>query len=110
MIVDIETRRLCTILAPCPRVRPPLAVGLRAFVKGNDAVDFPPRDRNEAYAFVRDTLERFGYRRLSRRDKGAVLRVPRLDPIANTMTPAGERVASNRLRLASIRAAARRLA
>ena len=62
MIVDIETRRLRTIGQ------------LRAFVEGSEAVDFQPRDRDEAYAFVRDTLERFGYRRLGRRDKGAVLR------------------------------------
>ena len=52
MIVDIETRRLRTIGQ------------LRAFVEGNEAVDFQPRDRNEAYGFVRDTLERFGCRRL----------------------------------------------
>ena len=62
MIVDIETRRLRTIGQ------------LLAFVEGNEAVDFQPRDRDEAYGFVRDTLERFGYRRLGRRDKGVVLR------------------------------------
>ena len=62
MIVDIETRRLRTIAQ------------LRAFVEGNEAVDFQPRDRDEAYGFVRDTLERFGYRRLGRRDRGVVLR------------------------------------
>ena len=62
MIVDIETRRLRTIGQ------------LRAFVEGNDAVDFHPQTRDEAYGFVRDTLERFGYRRLGRHDKGAVLR------------------------------------
>ena len=62
MIVDIRTRRLRTIGQ------------LRAFVEGNEAVDFQPRDRDEAYGFVRDTLERFGYRRLGKRDKGVVLR------------------------------------
>ena len=62
MIVDIETRRLRTIGQ------------LRAFVEGNEAVDFQPRDRDEAYAFVRDTLERFAYGRLGRRDRGVVLR------------------------------------
>ena len=62
MIVDIQTRR-------------PRTIGqLRAFVEGNEAVDFQPRDRDEAYGFVRDTLERFGYRRLGKRDKGVVLR------------------------------------
>ena len=49
MIVDIQTRRLRTIGQ------------LRAFVGGNEALDFQPRDRDEAYAFVRDTLERFSY-------------------------------------------------
>ena len=62
MIVDIRTRRLRTIWQ------------LRAFVEGNERVDFQPRDRDEAYGFVRDTLERFGYRRLRKRDKGVVLR------------------------------------
>jgi len=47
---------------------------LRAFVEGNEAVDFQPRDRDEAYGFVRDTLDRFGYRGLGKRDKGVVLR------------------------------------
>ena len=62
MIVDIQTRRLRTIEQ------------LRAFVEGNEAVVFQPRDRADAYGFVRDTLERFGYRRLGKRDKGVVLR------------------------------------
>ena len=61
MIVDIQTRRLRTIGQ------------LRAFVEGNAAVDFQPRDREEAYGFVRDALERFGYRRLGKRDRGVVL-------------------------------------
>ena len=61
MIVDIQTRRLRTIEQ------------LRAFVEGSEAVDFHPRDREEANGFVRDTLERFGFRRLGRRDKGVVL-------------------------------------
>ncbi len=47
---------------------------LRAFVEGNEAVDFQPESRDEAYGFVRDTLDRFGYRGLGRRDKGVVLR------------------------------------
>ena len=62
MIVDIQTRRLRTIEQ------------LRAFVEGNEAVDFRPRDRGEAYGFARATLERFGYRKLGKRDKGVVLR------------------------------------
>ena len=61
MIVDIQTRRLRTIGQ------------LRAFVEGNEAIDFQPRDRDEAYGFVRDMLERFGYRHLGKRDKGMVL-------------------------------------
>ena len=62
MIVDIQTWRLRTIGQ------------LRAFAEGSEAVDFHPWDREEAYGFVRDTLERFGYRCLGRRDKGTVLR------------------------------------
>ena len=50
MIVDIQTRRLRTMGQ------------LRAFVEGNEAVDFQPESRDEAYGFVRDTLNRFGYR------------------------------------------------
>ena len=60
MIVDIQTRR---------------TIGqLRAFVEGNEAVDFQPQDRDEAYGCVRETLERFGYRGLGKRDKGVVLK------------------------------------
>ena len=62
MIMDIQARRLRTIGQ------------LRAFVEGNEAVDFQPRHRDETYGFVRETLERFGYRRLGKRDKGAVLK------------------------------------
>ena len=62
MIVDIQTRRLRTIGQ------------LRAFLEGNEAVDFQPQDRNEAYGFVRETLQRFGYRQLGKRDKGVVLK------------------------------------
>ena len=62
MIVDIQTRRLRTIGQ------------LRAFVEGNEAVDFQPENRDEAYGFVREALERYGYRGLGKRDKGAVLR------------------------------------
>ena len=47
---------------------------LRAFVEGNEAVDFQPESRDEAYGFVRDTLDRFGYRGLGKRDRGVVLR------------------------------------
>ena len=62
MIVDIQTRRLRT------------TEQLRAFVEGNEAVDFRPRNRDEAYGFVQETLKRFGYRRLGKRDKSVVLR------------------------------------
>ena len=62
MIVDIRTRRLRT------------TEQLRAFVEGNEAVDFRPRNRDEAYGFVQETLKRFGYRGLGKRDKSVVLR------------------------------------
>ncbi len=62
MIVDIQTRRLRTLGQ------------LRAFVHGNEAVDFQPQARTQAYRLVRDTLERFSYRTLGKTDKGVVLR------------------------------------
>ena len=37
-------------------------------------MDFRPRNRDEAYGFVQETLKRFGYRRLGKRDKRVVLR------------------------------------
>ena len=44
MIVGIQTRRLRTMEQ------------LRSFVAGNEeAVDFQPQDRKQAYRFVRDT-------------------------------------------------------
>ncbi|MXY50946.1 MAG: hypothetical protein F4Y86_00235 [Gammaproteobacteria bacterium] len=57
MIVDIQTRRLRTIKQ------------LRAFVEGSEAVDFKPRGRDDAYGFVRETLERVGHRGLGKADK-----------------------------------------
>ena len=62
MIVDIQTRRLRTIGQ------------LGAFIEGNEAVIFQPQDRDGVYAFVRQTLARFGYAKLGRRDKGVVLK------------------------------------
>ena len=60
--MDIQTRRLRTMEQ------------LRAFAEGNEAVDFRPGDRGEAYGFVRDALLRFGHGGLGKRDKGVVLR------------------------------------
>ena len=37
-------------------------------------MDFKPRSRAEAYAFVQRTLARFGYARLGKADKGALRR------------------------------------
>ena len=61
MIVDIQTQRLRTIGQ------------LRAFVEGNEAVCFQAQHRDEIYGFVRETLIRFDYARLGKRDKGVVL-------------------------------------
>lgn len=47
---------------------------VRAFLEGNEPVDFKPRSRDEAYAFVQRTLARFGYARLGKADKGALRR------------------------------------
>lgn len=43
---------------------------VRAFVEGSESVDHTPGGRACAYAFVRRTLARFGYARLSRADWG----------------------------------------
>ena len=60
MIVTLQTERLCTVDQ------------IRAFLKGNETVDFLPLDRDGAYEFVRRTLVRIGYNGLRRSDKGAV--------------------------------------
>ena len=62
MIVDIQTRRLRTIGQLC------------AFIEGNEAVIFQPQDRDGVYTFIRETLVRFGYVKLGKRDKGVVLK------------------------------------
>ncbi len=45
---------------------------VRAFVEGNEAVDFKHQDRASAYAFVSELLGRLCYRTLGKRDKGTV--------------------------------------
>ena len=47
---------------------------VRAFVEGNEAVDFAGAGRLSTYEFIGRTLGRFGYRRLARSDKGLVRR------------------------------------
>ena len=53
--------------------RPRTIRQLCAFIEGNEAVIFHPQDRGGAYTFVRETLVRFGYVTLGKRDKGAYL-------------------------------------
>ncbi len=43
---------------------------VRAFVEGNEAVDYKHQDRSSAYAFVSELLGRLRYRILGKRDKG----------------------------------------
>ena len=45
---------------------------VRAFVEGSEPVDYQPKDRASAYAFVRRTLVAFDYDRLGRADRGCV--------------------------------------
>ena len=45
---------------------------VRAFVEGSEPVDYQPKDRASAYAFVRRTLATFDYHRLGRADRGCV--------------------------------------
>ena len=47
---------------------------VRAFVEGNEAVDYGHRDRESAYGFVGELLGRLRYRTLGKRDKGIVRR------------------------------------
>ena len=58
--MTLQTERLCTIDQ------------IRAFLNGNETVDYHPQDRAGAYEFVRRTLVRIGYDRLRRPDKGTV--------------------------------------
>ena len=62
MILNLDVERLHTLDQ------------VRAFLDGNEPVDFKPRSRAEAYAFVQRTLARFGYARLGKADKGALRR------------------------------------
>ena len=52
------------------RLRNPEQV--RAFLDGNEPVDFQPVSRSEAYAFVSRMLSRFDYTRLGKSDRGLV--------------------------------------
>ena len=45
---------------------------VRTFVEGSEPVDYQPKDRASAYAFVRRTLAAFDYHRLGRADRGCV--------------------------------------
>ena len=47
---------------------------VRAFVEGNEAVDYKHQDRASAYTFVSELLGRLRYRTLGKRDKGTVRR------------------------------------
>ena len=58
--MTLQTERLCSVDQ------------IRAFLNGNETVDYHPQDRAGAYEFVRRTLVRIGYDRLRRPDKGAV--------------------------------------
>ena len=62
MILSLDVERLRTLEQ------------VRAFLDGNGPVDFNPRSRKEAYAFVQRTMARFGYARLGKADKGTLKR------------------------------------
>ena len=62
MILSLDVERLHTLDQ------------VRAFLDGNEPVDFKHRSREEAYAFVQRMLARFGYARLGKADKGALKR------------------------------------
>ena len=60
MILTLQTRRLETLDE------------VRRFLSGNEEVDFLLLDRDSVYEFIVQTLSRFGYRSLRRRDKGTI--------------------------------------
>ena len=60
MIVTLQTRRLQSL------------VEVRSFRSGNESVDFVLVDRGSSYEFVRETLVKFRYWALPRRDKGVI--------------------------------------
>jgi len=47
---------------------------VRFCLEGNEPVDYHPLDREDAYEFVRATLDIFGYQRLRRAGKGTICR------------------------------------
>ena len=61
MVIDMNDKQLATLAE------------VKAFLKGTTTVDFAVA-ATERYAFIGRTLQRFGYRRLGRADKGLVLR------------------------------------
>ena len=61
MVIDMNDKQLATLAQ------------VKAFLAGTMAVDFAVAV-DERYDFITRTLRRFGYRRLSRADKGVVLR------------------------------------
>lgn len=63
MVIDMNESRLSTVAQ------------LRAFLEGTLEVQFsPPQGDTQRYRFIEAVLKRLGYARLSRRDKGVVLR------------------------------------
>jgi hypothetical protein len=61
MVIDMNDKQLATLTQ------------VKAFLEGTTAVDFAVA-AGERYDFITRTLQRFGYRRLRRADKGVVLR------------------------------------
>jgi transposase InsO family protein len=63
MVIEMNEAKLSTVAQ------------LRAFLKGTSEVRFEAAGADtERYAFIQDVLQRFGYARLPRADKGVVLR------------------------------------
>ena len=60
MIVTLQTRRLQSLGE------------VRSFLSGNELVDFVLVDRGSSCEFIRETLVRFRYWALPRRDKGVI--------------------------------------
>ena len=62
--MDLSIRRMATLEQ------------VRAFVESSAPVDYQPQDRTSTYAFLEDTLRRFGHRHLGKAEKGVMRRFP----------------------------------
>ena len=79
---------------------------VRQIVAGTQALEFRrPQDDEGRYGWIEQVLRRFGYRQLTRADKGAVLELERTVELAPDMTEAHYHLGAARQRLGDRRGA-----